>query len=135
MVLRPDHPLASRAWLEPGDLGDERFISLGADFYMKHCTDPATADVLARAGYHSANLTLPACGQVAAGLGIALADPLTARMVGTFGLITLPFHPVVSYPIAIAESGVSRASRSATAIYNALEESLSDIARTVSPTQ
>lgn len=79
VLLPPGHPLAGRAEVAPRDLEGEPCISLGGQYRLRHLAD----EVFERHGVSrlmaaETQNAQAACAMVAAGLGFAVTDPVTA---------------------------------------------------------
>lgn len=97
-VLPPGHALAERDVVQPQDLEDEAFISLGSEQSLRHKID----GVFERAGVSrqlivDTQLHYAACAFVLAGSGVSLVDPLTALHYQKLGLVVRRFAPRIAY--------------------------------------
>lgn len=101
-VLHPDHPLAGEAVLTPELLGGHPFIAL----FREHTTYRQLAEVFANAQKEwrvvlEAEYFETAHAAAVAGIGVALLDPLTARLNADADLVIRPFRPIIHYDIGI----------------------------------
>ncbi|GBQ87585.1 LysR family transcriptional regulator [Acetobacter nitrogenifigens DSM 23921 = NBRC 105050] len=92
-VMRPDHPLARKKVVEPGDLLAHRFIALERGTRLGE----AIRDAFERADVPFDFATEvrygnSACALAEADAGVAIVDPLTARG-GRYDLVSRPFLP------------------------------------------
>lgn len=112
MVLRQDHPLARHEVLTPELLDGVPLIGM----LPGHGTTPRLAETFERAG---ARLSLVAqceffvisINLAADGVGVALADPISAATVAPASVCVRPFVPVLPYEVAMlkpARGGLSR---------------------------
>lgn len=113
--MLPDHPLSTREVITPRDLHGHALVALA------HHT--AVASYITQA-FSEANVqpqivvesqpSYTACGLVAAGVGVAIVDPLTPRAFRT-SLRLVPFEPSVPFDFHIFRSTAGPASRAAVA--------------------
>lgn len=100
-VLPEGHRLAKRAVVRPKDLQNENFIALGPSTRSRFRID----DVFSKHGVsHSKRVETPlteiACALVAAGVGVSIVDPFTAREFSTRGVIARRFEPAIEFQFA-----------------------------------
>jgi DNA-binding transcriptional LysR family regulator len=101
-VLPAAHPLAARAELALADFANQPFVSLAA-------TDPyrRTIDALFAAASVTRQLRLQThsaatvCELVAAGLGLAIVNPLTARACASERLVVRPLAERIPFPVTL----------------------------------
>lgn len=130
IVLPSKHRLAARREITVADLEGEALISLGDAFHAQAIDDPTVVAALRRLSRADANLGLPACRMVEAGLGVALVDPLTAAVETAGGrLLALPFRPAALYPLTLVVPLV----RPMSAVAKALAERIAAGIEQVSP--
>ena len=112
-VLPQGHQLATQAVLRPQHFNDENFVSLATatparlqldDIFRKHSVE--------RRIRAETPLSEIACALVAAGVGISIVDPFTAKQYSTSGIVVRKFAPAIEFPIA----AIHPARRSPTAI-------------------
>lgn len=130
-VMRPDHPLAGRDRITPGDLQGQPLVALNyrtlTYSYMMQC--------LAEAGV-SPNIvaeTQPsysACGLAALGVGIAIVDPITPGIFGT-SLARVPFVPAIPFTFQVMKSRDVPLSRAGQAFFGVLSDVLQDHAQVI----
>lgn len=97
MVMPAGHRLARRSVIRPADLADQDLVSTHPRSVLRMAVEQACRHIgiEARIRFEAANGTI-GCQLVAAGLGIALADPLVARSSGVTGIVMRRFEPKVS---------------------------------------
>jgi len=97
VLLPQDHPLADRPQVRAEDLHGERMISLSSFDGMQPRIDTVLAAAGAVPDYRiESQLTGTAAACVAAGLGIAIVDPLTAALFARDGIVARPFRPALA---------------------------------------
>lgn len=94
-VLPPGHPLCEKQALEPLDFHQTPFIALGSEISTRSDTDrffslqKVRPQVIAEA-----QLSFSICALVAAGAGISIVEPVTARHCANLGMVeTRPLLP------------------------------------------
>ncbi|MDX2423530.1 MAG: LysR substrate-binding domain-containing protein [Amphritea sp.] len=97
-ILPPGHRLKNKAYIEPHDLEDEIFISLGTEQSVRYKVD----DVFEQAGVNrkmllDTQVSHIACTYVLAGSGVSLVDPVTAISFIKQGLVVKPFTHFVPF--------------------------------------
>jgi DNA-binding transcriptional LysR family regulator len=96
-VMPSAHPLVEKDIIHAADVAEEPFIAMAAETQHRLKVDRAFAE----AGVQP-NIIIEAqtgviiCELVAAGLGVSVVDPITARVVQK-GLVSRPFLPAVQY--------------------------------------
>lgn len=98
-ILPPDHKLADHDILEPKDLENEPFISLGAGYPIRQKIDAIfqAADVERKLQVET-QLSIAVGQLVASGAGIGLIDPITAAHLEKQNRIKIrPFYPKIQY--------------------------------------
>jgi DNA-binding transcriptional LysR family regulator len=96
-VLPLGHPLADRAVLAPADLVDEHFISMPLETGARQRIDALFHHLgLVRRRLSDAQNGVMICQLVAAGLGVSVVDPFSAKVFAA-GLVRKPFQPLISY--------------------------------------
>ncbi|MCW2241403.1 LysR substrate-binding domain-containing protein [Azospirillum canadense] len=99
-VLPPGHPLADRSVIDARDLDGERFVAMTDEDRARLKVDQAfaacgaTRDIVLKA-----QLTEACCSFVAAGMGVAVVDPLSTVDFAPERLAVRPFRPRVTYDI------------------------------------
>ena len=113
-VVPARHRLAKRHRLRPEDFDDEPFISLGHATLMRFRIDAAFSNAGVRRQMRvETPLSIIACAFAAAGVGLAIVDPFTARLYGR-DVVAVPFDPRIDvefgvlYPTQRGLSGVAR---------------------------
>ncbi|MER1966456.1 LysR substrate-binding domain-containing protein [Castellaniella sp. GW247-6E4] len=102
MALHPDHPLASEAVLTPALLDGQAFVSV----FHEHSTYRQLAEAFAGAGKEwrvilETEYFEAACSAAMRGVGVAVLDPVTARMHAGADIVIRPFLPAIRYGIGI----------------------------------
>ena len=102
VVMRPDHPLAGERVLTPELLDGHAFVSV----FQEHSTYRQLVDIFARAGKEwrvvlETEYFETACAAAAAGVGVAVLDPVTVQMNRGANLVVRPFRPAICYDIGI----------------------------------
>lgn len=94
-VLPVGHPLAAKAFLEPGDFHEQPFIALGAEIPTRSETDVFMAIGNARPRIVAeAQLSASICELVANGAGLSIVEPVTAaNFAGAGRIVARPLHP------------------------------------------
>ncbi|MBP2301817.1 LysR substrate-binding domain-containing protein [Azospirillum picis] len=104
-ILPPGHPLADRDVLRPKDFEGESFISTTPPTLLRYRIDTVFADHdVSRVMRVETQLTMNACAMVAAGHGVSIVDPFTAREYVPHGLLVRPFEPFIGFDIAVLRS-------------------------------
>lgn len=99
-VLPAGHRLAARPVIEAGDLHGERFVAMAEEDRAQLKVDQAFADSgVGRDIVLKAQLTEACCSFVAAGIGVAVVDPLSTVDFAPARLVVRPFRPLVSYDL------------------------------------
>jgi DNA-binding transcriptional LysR family regulator len=95
-VMPSDHPLSKRKVIRPADLAGERFVSHPHALESRLHIDALFASYgIERKLQVETQVSACICAMVAAGLGVALIDPITALEHRDRGLVFLPFEPVM----------------------------------------
>lgn len=101
-VMPEGHPLARKQVITPSDLHEIPFISLNADhmtyFRIAKAFEDAGAKLNVRA---EVQLFAPACAMVAAGGGVAIVDPVSAKVYAGRGVVARPFQPAIRFDIGL----------------------------------
>lgn len=101
-VVPHGHPLARKEVIIPKDLHGVPFISLNRDhmtyFRIADAFDEAGAKLNVRAEVH---LFGPACAMVSTGAGVAIVDPVSAKVYGSRGVVARPFQPTIRFDIGL----------------------------------
>lgn len=96
-VLPLGHRLAGRAILTPDDLVDEHFISMPLETGARQRIDALFQHQgLVRRRLSDAQNGVMICQLVAAGLGVSVVDPFSAKVFAA-DLLRKPFQPLISY--------------------------------------
>lgn len=98
-VLPAEHRLAEKAVIEATDLADEPFISPLPETLSRMRLDRLfdEAGVQRKRRMMESHTAPMICQMVAAGLGVAVTDPFTARAFAHMGIATRPFAPTFEY--------------------------------------
>jgi DNA-binding transcriptional LysR family regulator len=116
-VLPPSHPLADRPVIRAEDLHGERFVAMVEEDRAQLQIDNAFAECGAeREIILKVQLTEACCSFVAAGVGVAVVDPLSTVGFGPEQLVVRPFRPAVSYDIWVVTPSFRETSLSAQAL-------------------
>lgn len=100
VVLPSDHPLATRAFLEPKDFADVAFISVSPTIMRLRVDAMFTAhQVTPRIVAQTPQGTV-ACAMVSAGLGLAILDPFVAEDAKASGIVVKPLRPSIQFEFA-----------------------------------
>lgn len=114
-AMVPDHPLAGRTELGPADLRGYPLVALAhhtvAAGYITQIF--AEANVQPEIAVES-QPSYTACGLAAAGVGVAIVDPLTPRAFRA-GLRLVPFRPVIPFDFHVVKSSQVPLTRAASA--------------------
>lgn len=94
-VLTPDHPLCAKPVLEPADFHQQPFIALGSEISTRSDTDHFFSMQKVRPlVVAEAQLSFSICAMVAAGAGISIVEPVTARHCAALGMVDIrPLSP------------------------------------------
>lgn len=109
-VLPADHRLAGQAVIRPKDLDGERFVSFGRESAFRHLIDEVfRVEGVARRIVIEVGYAAAACSLVAADVGVAIVDPLSALDAARAGNVTLArFAPEVPFIVdTVFPSGVA----------------------------
>jgi len=99
-VLPAGHRLAGRPVIEAGDLHGERFVAMAEEDRAQLKVDQVFAECgAARDIVLKAQLTEACCSFVAAGLGVAVVDPLSTVDFAPDRLVVRPFRPRIAYDV------------------------------------
>lgn len=133
------HPLSEKALIEAADLDGTGMVTLAhhtvtarhiAQMLLRHHVHPLVAV--------ECQPSFVACALVQRGLGVAIVDPLTPKMLGGAGLVTRPLRPSVPFQfrmIVPAAAPVSRATRVLIDAATAHIAATSEIRRIEAPTR
>jgi DNA-binding transcriptional LysR family regulator len=113
-VMRASDPLAAMPVVELAKLKCSSVVWVEPDSQITAAVWPriSEADVLRQRTIET-NLALPACRLVQNGLGVAIVDPMTARMPLCDGLVLRLTNPEIAYRIRVVTSRVGRRSKPA----------------------
>ncbi|AVO38651.2 LysR substrate-binding domain-containing protein [Pukyongiella litopenaei] len=110
-VMVPDHPLAGRSELGPGDLDGVPMVALTRESLASRHVDRAFSDVGAVPDVIiESQPSFAACALSAAGIGVAIVDPLTPISFGD-ALVRVPFTPVVPFDFHVLKPANQTLSR------------------------
>lgn len=101
-IMPPEHPLAAKTLVEPADIDGLPFVAMAPETQHRLKVDRA----LAQAGVRpdvviEAQTGILICDFVAAGLGLSITDPFTARAAGAAGVICRPFAAAIAYEFGL----------------------------------
>lgn len=115
-VLPIGHPLAGKAFLEPGDFHEQAFIALGSEISTRSETDAFLAASNARPRVVAeAQLSASICELVAGGAGISVVEPVTAaNFEASNRVITRPLRPEQPFQYDLLLPALREPSRLAT---------------------
>ncbi len=101
-VMPEKHPLARKQVITPSDLNEVPFISLNRDhmtyFRIAKAFEDAGAKLNVRA---EVQLFAPACAMVAAGGGVSIVDPVSAKVYAGRGVVARPFQPAIRFDVGL----------------------------------
>jgi DNA-binding transcriptional LysR family regulator len=114
-AIPASHPLAQQAVLKPSDFADETFISISKSTQLRVRVDSffLASGVKRRLGQETP-LSIVACSLVAAGAGLAIVDPFTAKAFSDLDVVFRPLEPRIDVQFSIitaAQSPLSGPSR------------------------
>lgn len=98
-VMPHDHPLAAKEYVTAADLDGQSMISLMDDehrVFLKHESVFQNDDVSVQRNIHC-HSSAAAYAMVQRGLGLALMEPFSAPLWVSFGVVTRPFRPALTY--------------------------------------
>ncbi|PTM39514.1 LysR substrate-binding domain-containing protein [Bosea sp. 124] len=125
-VLPPGHRLAGRTAIAAADLDGERFVAMLEEDRAQLQVDQAfAASGSVRNVVLKAQLTDSCCSFVAAGVGVAVVDPLSAAGFGPEQLTVRPFRPAVAYDIWVILPSFREPSLATQAMISHVREALS----------
>lgn len=132
-ALPPEHRLAKLDEVNITDLAGETMISLledGKHIFLKHerLFEDANIDVIQNLFCHCSST---AYGLVRRGLGIALMEPFSADIWRSYGVVTRPFRPELTYEYV---AGVKPGTRPSAAISEVIEAARDVLSEFQSPT-
>lgn len=115
-VLPPGHRLSDADVIQPGDLENEVFVSLGSEQDLRYKINNVFEQAgVSRQLLFDTQLHYAACALVLAGNGVSIVDPVTAQHYARLGLVVKRFEPRIEYRYAIifprhrSRSGLTRA--------------------------
>lgn len=127
-VLRRDHPLARRRYIEPRQLADESIISF---------SDETTTGMLLREAFHSANVahnvhftvnhTMTAYTLVRRGVGVALVDSFPLFSGDFTDLVVRPFSPAIETRVCVVFSSTRAVPIVARNFVHALKQAVTEM--------
>ncbi|WP_026379489.1 LysR substrate-binding domain-containing protein [Afifella pfennigii] len=96
-LLPAAHPLAGKSAIRAEDLAEEPFVSPLPETLMRFRLDRLFEERGIRRSSRTieTHTTISSCQMVAAGLGVAVADPFTARAFASDGVAVRPFRPAL----------------------------------------
>jgi DNA-binding transcriptional LysR family regulator len=108
-VVPVSHPLAAKLVLKPADFRDEPFISIARSTQLRMRIDSffMAGGIERRLGPETA-LSLIACSMVAAGAGLAIVDPMTAKAVAEPDICFRPLAPQVDVQFSLITASEAR---------------------------
>ena len=132
-VMAPDHPLQDTSRITPHDLHQQPFLALADELSTRRDTDVWFAsgglasgvapDVVAEAQLSSALVEM-----AAQGLGVALVDPVTARLAQAQGrVVCRPLEPEVPFAYDLLQPALRQPSLVASRFLQLAEERLTQL--------
>jgi DNA-binding transcriptional LysR family regulator len=101
-VLPSAHPLARKTHIDADDIGDTPFISASSETLGRSQIDDLFERVAPRRNLaFEAQTSTTVCDLVAAGLGLSVVDPFTARASRSPSIAIRPFVPAIPYEYAV----------------------------------
>lgn len=101
-VIPVNYPIAEKTVLEPQDLRDLPFISLGRNSPLRLKIDQVLGDAhVNRHEVLQTSLTASAIGLVASGIGVSIVDPFTARSMQALNFVKRPFRPSIPFEVNV----------------------------------
>ncbi len=101
-VMRPEHPLAAKSIVTPGDLHGLAFVGKGPDSYAHRALQQALDEAGAVPDVRvDTSIAAVACELVVNGVGATIADPFTAQAFESRGLVWRPFSPDIAYNFGV----------------------------------
>lgn len=102
-IVPPTHALAKKEVIDAADLADEPFISPLPETFHRFRLDRLfdTLGIRRSRMTVEAQTSLTICQLVAAGHGVAVVDPFTARTFASFGYCIRPFRPAFTFDYGI----------------------------------
>jgi DNA-binding transcriptional LysR family regulator len=101
-VVPAHYPIVEKEFLEPRDLQDLPYISLGRNSPLRLKIDQVFADAqVARHELLETSLAASAIALVASGLGVSIVDPFTATYLSPSSVVRRPFKPGIPFDVAI----------------------------------
>ena len=124
LVLMPaDHPLAKRKTIRPEHLNDQRMIELSSMDGLQPRIDAVLQSAGAVPDYRiETPLTGSAAACVAAGLGIALVDPIIASVYTNENIVARRFQPALPLSVCLIVPEDMTPSRLVTEMIGRVEE-------------
>lgn len=138
LAMPVGHPLAERPMIEAADLEGVAMVTLArhtvtgrhiAQMLLRHHVHPVVAV--------ECQPSFVACALVRRGLGVAIVDPLTPRMLGGGGLVTRPLRPSVPFQFRMIVPAAAPVSRATQVLVDAAEAHIAatpEIRRIEAPT-
>lgn len=101
-VVPSHYPVAAKDCLEPRDLQDLPFISLGKNSPLRLKIDQVFDRLeIPRQIQLQASLAASAIAMVSSGLGLTIVDPFTAKLFESPKVVRRPFKPSICFDVAI----------------------------------
>jgi DNA-binding transcriptional LysR family regulator len=113
VCVAPAHyEIASKEVLEPADLKDLPFITLGQNSPLRLKIDQAFKDAgVVQHELLQTSLAASAIGLVASGLGVSIVDPFTASYLSPIGVVRRPFRPRIVFDVSVVRPAYYQHSR------------------------
>jgi DNA-binding transcriptional LysR family regulator len=126
-VLPPGHPLENKELIEPQDLKDDVFISLGTEHRYKVDDAFENAEVKRKMLFDT-QVSHIACSYVLSGSGVSLVDPVTALSFIKQGLVVKPFSISIPFKYNLIYSATRPVSQLALDFCKLLKSRLAELA-------
>jgi DNA-binding transcriptional LysR family regulator len=106
-----NHRLVRKRKLRPADFEGENFISLSQFTILRFRIDAIFAEAKVQRQFRvETPLSMVACPLVAAGAGLSIVDPFSAREYNNGGVVFLPFEPRIDVEFSVVTSRQRRLS-------------------------
>ena len=131
-ALPASHRLAQQSVLKALDFADETFISISRSTQLRVRVDAffLASDVNRRLGQETP-LSIVACSLVAAGAGLAIVDPFTAKAFGELDVVFRPLEPRIDVQFSIITAAQSPLSGLSHDFVTGAEEEIERFARSL----
>ncbi len=124
-VLPQAHRLVRQEVIDPQDLSAEPFVFLAAGDVYRAQTDAIFASqAVARTSVLETTTAASVCAMVAAGLGVSIVNPLTARFYAGRGVVVRPLRESVPYHLHLTVPRADRKAALAMILVDSLAEAV-----------